>query len=48
MDEAAMRTIAQIIAMTLKNPKDEAVLEKARGLVSSLTAQFPIYDGLEY
>ncbi|ANE46655.1 serine hydroxymethyltransferase [Paenibacillus swuensis] len=48
MDEAAMKEIGQIIAMTLKNPKDEATLEKARGLVSALTAKFPIYDGLEY
>jgi glycine hydroxymethyltransferase len=48
MDEAAMKVIAQIIATTLRNPKDEAVLEKARGMVSDLTAKFPIYDGLEY
>ncbi|KIL37989.1 serine hydroxymethyltransferase [Gordoniibacillus kamchatkensis] len=48
MDAAAMKTIAAIIAMTLKHPKDEAVLEKARGMVRDLTAQFPLYQGLGY
>ncbi|WP_152396309.1 serine hydroxymethyltransferase [Paenibacillus guangzhouensis] len=48
MDEAAMKTIAKVIAMTLKNPKDEAVLEKARGMVRDLTAQFPLYPTLKY
>ncbi|WP_010279033.1 serine hydroxymethyltransferase [Paenibacillus senegalensis] len=48
MDQEAMKTIGQIIAMTLKNSKDEAVLEKARGMVSELTAQFPLYADLSY
>jgi len=48
MDEQAMKTIAQVIALTLKNPKDEATLEKARGMVRDLTAQYPLYRGLEY
>ena len=48
MDEAAMKVIAKVIAMTLKNPKDEAVLEKARGMVRDLTAQFPLYPNLKY
>jgi len=48
MDEAAMKTIAKVIALTLKNPKDEAVLEKARGMVRDLTAQFPLYPNLKY
>jgi len=48
MDEQAMKTIAQVIALTLKNPKDEATLEKARGMVRDLTAQYPLYKGLEY
>lgn len=48
MDQEAMKTIAQIIAMTLKNPKDEAVLERARGMVKELTGRFPLYDGLTY
>lgn len=48
MDEQAMKTIAKVIGMTLKNPEDEAVLEKARGIVSDLTAQFPLYQNLKY
>lgn len=48
MDEQAMKTIAKVIGMTLKNPNDEAVLEKARGMVSDLTAQFPLYADLKY
>jgi len=48
MGEDAMRTIARVIAMTLKNPKDEAVLNKARGIVKELTAQYPLYPGLQY
>ncbi|ALS26013.1 serine hydroxymethyltransferase [Paenibacillus sp. 32O-W] len=48
MDETAMKTIADIIAMTLKNPKDEATLAKARGLVRELTAQYPLYPNLTY
>lgn len=48
MDEAAMKTIAKVIAMTLKNPKDDATLEQARGLVRDLTGQFPLYEGLSY
>jgi len=48
MDEAAMKTIAKVIAMTLKNPKNDATLEQARGLVRDLTAQYPLYSGLSY
>ncbi|HUC92607.1 MAG TPA: serine hydroxymethyltransferase [Paenibacillus sp.] len=48
MDENAMKTIAQVIAMTLKNPKDEGVLDKARGMVRDLTAQFPLYPEMKY
>ncbi|CAE6444003.1 serine hydroxymethyltransferase [Paenibacillus sp. GCM10023250] len=44
----AMKTIAEIIAATLKNPKDEAVLEKARGMVRDLVAQYPLYPGMSY
>ncbi|MBP3964849.1 serine hydroxymethyltransferase [Paenibacillus lignilyticus] len=44
----AMATIAEVIAMTLKNPKDEAVLEKARGMVSDLMSQYPLYPGMTY
>ncbi|GGF91953.1 serine hydroxymethyltransferase [Paenibacillus abyssi] len=48
MDAAAMKTIAQVIALTLKNPKDEAVLAKAEGMVRDLTAQYPLYPGMTY
>ncbi|MEO3947209.1 serine hydroxymethyltransferase [Gorillibacterium sp. CAU 1737] len=48
MDEAAMKTIGQIIALTLKNPTDEAALNKARGMVRELTEQFPLYKDLAY
>jgi glycine hydroxymethyltransferase len=48
MDEAAMKVIGQVIAMVLKAPKDEAVLEKARGMVAELTKKFPLYEGLTY
>lgn len=48
MDQESMKTIAKIIALTLKNSKDSAVLEKARSMVKELTDQFPLYDGLAY
>ncbi|NBI30632.1 serine hydroxymethyltransferase [Chengkuizengella marina] len=48
MDGEAMKSIAKIIAMTLKNPENEAVLEKARGLVKELTAKYPLYEDLTY
>lgn len=48
MDQEAMKTVAKIIALTLKNPSDAAVHEKARGMVKDLTAQFPLYPGLTY
>jgi Glycine/serine hydroxymethyltransferase len=48
MDEKAMKTIGEIIAITLKNPKDEAVLAKAAGMVRDLTAQYPLYPNMKY
>jgi glycine hydroxymethyltransferase len=48
MNTDAMKVIAEVIAMTLKNPKDEAVLAEARGKVQALTAQFPLYPGMAY
>ncbi|MEF3305107.1 serine hydroxymethyltransferase [Paenibacillus sp. GYB003] len=48
MDEAAMKTIAKIIALTLKNPTSESAHNEARDLVKQLTAQFPLYPGLVY
>ncbi|MFH5185315.1 serine hydroxymethyltransferase [Paenibacillus sp. TAB 01] len=48
MDEGAMKSIAQMIAWTLKNPSNEAVHEKVRGMVKDLSAQFPLYPSLQY
>ncbi|MFD0714894.1 serine hydroxymethyltransferase [Paenibacillus sp. GCM10027626] len=48
MGADAMRIIAEVIAMTLKNPKDEATLAKARKMVQDLTAQYPLYPGMSY
>jgi len=48
MDEGAMKAIAQMIAWTLKNPSNEAVHEKVRGMVKDLSAQFPLYPSLQY
>ncbi|MDF2720358.1 MAG: glyA [Paenibacillus sp.] len=48
MDEAAMKTIAKIIALTLKNPTSESAHNEARSLVKDLTAQFPLYKGIAY
>ncbi|WP_127534259.1 serine hydroxymethyltransferase [Paenibacillus kobensis] len=48
MNTEAMKVIADVIAMTLKNPKDEAVLAEARAKVQALTAQYPLYPGMAY
>src|SRR5690606_474864 len=48
MGVEAMKTIAQVIAWTLKNTKDEAKLHQARKIVADLTAQHPLYPNLEY
>ncbi|UVI29957.1 serine hydroxymethyltransferase [Paenibacillus spongiae] len=48
MGTDAMKTIAEVIAMTLKNPNDEAILAKARGMVQDLTAQYPLYPTMKY
>jgi len=48
MDADAMRQIAKIIALTLKNPEDKAAHEKARAMVKELTTKFPLYEGLHY
>jgi glycine hydroxymethyltransferase len=48
MDAEAMKTIAKVIALTLKNPKDEATLEQARGIVAELSAKYPLYPKLAY
>lgn len=48
MDEAAMKEIASIIALTLKNPDDAASMDKARIKVRELNARFPLYPNLQY
>ncbi|MCD9022238.1 serine hydroxymethyltransferase [Cohnella silvisoli] len=48
MGVEAMKTIAKVMALTLKNHEDEATLEKARGIVAELTAQYPLYPTLGY
>lgn len=48
MGADAMKKIAEIIALTLKNPNDAAVHEKVRGMVSELSEQYPLYPGLSY
>ena len=48
MDEAAMVEIGKIIAKTLKNTKDAAILEEAKRQVTALTDKFPLYPDLKY
>ncbi|ANA79825.1 serine hydroxymethyltransferase [Paenibacillus glucanolyticus] len=48
MDEKAMVTIAKVIAMTLKQPEDEATLEQAGRMVAELTDQYPLYAEMKY
>jgi glycine hydroxymethyltransferase len=48
MDADAMRQIASIIALTLKNPNDSIAHDKARAMVKELTIKFPLYEGLQY
>ncbi len=48
MDVEAMKTIAKVIALTLRNTKDEATLAQARKMVADLTAQYPLYPNLAY
>jgi glycine hydroxymethyltransferase len=48
MDEGAMKEIAKIIALTLKNPEDAAAHDKARTMVRELNQRFPLYQDLAY
>jgi glycine hydroxymethyltransferase len=45
-DEEAMREVASIIALTLKNPEDQSKHDEARARVAALCARFPMYEGL--
>ncbi|MFJ9497883.1 serine hydroxymethyltransferase [Brevibacillus centrosporus] len=46
-DEEAMKEVAAIIALTLKNPEDAAKHEEARQRVAALCQRYPMYEGLE-
>lgn len=46
-DETAMKEVASIFALTLKNPEDAGKHEEARARVAALCARFPMYEGLE-
>lgn len=46
-DEEAMKEVAAIIALTLKNPEDQAKHEEARQRVAALCSRFPLYPGLD-
>lgn len=48
MNEEAMKVIAEVIALVLKNPEDQSVLDKATGMVRDLTAKFPLYPNMTY
>ncbi|USG65423.1 serine hydroxymethyltransferase [Brevibacillus ruminantium] len=45
-DAEAMKEVAAIIALTLKNPEDAAKHEEARNRVAALCERFPMYEGL--
>lgn len=45
-DEEAMKEVASIIALTLKNPEDQAKHAEARERVAALNKKFPLYEGL--
>ena len=42
--EDDMKEVADIIAMTLDNPEDESVREKARARVAALCKKYPLYE----
>lgn len=48
LDQEAMKSIAKIIALTLKNPNNGAAHDQARTLVAEVTSKFPMYPGLTY
>lgn len=48
MNEDAMKVIAEVVALVLKNPEDQSVLDKATGMVRDLTAKFPLYPNMTY
>lgn len=45
-DEEAMKEVASIIALTLKNPEDATKHDEARARVAALCSRYPMYEGL--
>ncbi|MBE3580185.1 MAG: serine hydroxymethyltransferase [Thermoanaerobacteraceae bacterium] len=48
MDEAAMKLVAEAIDLALSHRGDEGKLARARGIVTELCRQYPLYPGLSY
>lgn len=48
MDEEAMVEIGKIIALTLRQPQDEATLAEASRRVAELTEKYPLYPEMKY
>ena len=46
MDEAAMDTVAELIADALARPQDETALAGVRQRVEELCERFPLYEDL--
>lgn len=46
-NEESMKEVAAIIALTLKNPQDEAKKEEARARVAALCEKFPLYPDMK-
>ena len=42
--EDDMKEVADVIAMTLDNPNDESVRDKARARVAALCKKYPLYE----
>lgn len=45
MDEEAMKVIAEVIALALNEPGNEAAQNEARAKVAALCKKFPLYEG---
>lgn len=47
MDEQAMKEIAKIMALALKQPESESATQEAKERVAALTRRFPLYPDLQ-
>ncbi|QKG85726.1 serine hydroxymethyltransferase [Kroppenstedtia pulmonis] len=47
MDREAMKRIADIMALVLKNPENEQIQEQARQKVAELTRRYPLYADMQ-